>query len=210
MLWLIRHGESTANIGAVTHNYAAIPLTERGVEQAATVAAAFEKAPDWIGLSPFLRARQTAAPLLARFPGASVTDLDVQEFTYLAPASCYGVELAASRPLVDAYWARLDPHHCEGDGAETFAALCARARAFLAHAALQPGFGVVFTHEQFIRAVLAAVIYPDVTCLTEQMRRFFALRTALPIPNAAIVRLRIDNGRWWTGGVDAGHLTAAT
>src|SRR5690606_16323945 len=84
MLRLVRHGESVANAGGVpTTDYAAIPLTDRGRAQAEAVAAACREEPGWIGLSPYLRALQTAAPLLARYPESPALDLPIHEFTYL-------------------------------------------------------------------------------------------------------------------------------
>ncbi|MFO0891713.1 MAG: histidine phosphatase family protein [Isosphaeraceae bacterium] len=209
MLWLVRHGESLANAGGVpTTDYAAIPLTDRGRAQAEAVAAACREAPAWIGRSPYLRALQTAAPLLARYPESPALDLPIHEFTYLAE-SRVAMDAVARQPMVDAYWARMDPDHRDGDGAETFADLHGRARAFLREAAGRAGFGVVFTHEQFIRAVLVAAMYPGEAPSVGLMRRFFALRGGMPIPNAAVVRMRWDAGRWWSGGVDVSHLRAA-
>jgi len=80
MLWLVRHGESAANAGAVTSDFASIPLTDRGRQQAEAVAAACPESPAWVGRSAYLRARHTAAPLLARYPASPVADLAVHEF----------------------------------------------------------------------------------------------------------------------------------
>jgi broad specificity phosphatase PhoE len=206
MLWLVRHGESAANAGGVTSDYAAIPLTDRGRAQAEAVAAACHEPPAWIGRSAYLRARQTAAPLLARYPGSPVADLAVHEFTYLAAERCLGMDATARQPLVDAYWSRMEPDYCDGEGAESFSGLCGRARAFLQYAAEHPGFGVVFTHEQFIRAVLLAVMYPWEWPSVSLMRLFFALRAGLPVPTGAVVRLQRESDRWWIGGVDVSHL----
>ena len=98
-----------------------------------------------------------------------------------------------------------DPTYCDGSGAESFASLMDRAEAFLNWANQQAGFGVVFSHEQFIRAVLVAAMYPFEKPTATLMRRFFALRTGMPIPNAAIVRPQHGDGRWWVGGVDVAH-----
>jgi broad specificity phosphatase PhoE len=206
MLWLVRHGESAANAGAVTSDYAAIPLTDRGRAQAEAVAAACREPPAWVGRSTYLGARQTAAPLLARYPASAVADLAVHEFTYLAARRCFGIDAAARQPLVDAYWSRMAPDHCDGEGAESFTGLCDRARSFLGYAAERPGFGVVFTHEQFIRAVLVEALYRGEGLSVSLMGRFFALRAGLPVPNGAVVRLQLHSGRWWIGGVDVSHL----
>jgi len=209
MLWLVRHGESAANAGAVTSDAVTIPLTDRGRRQADAVAAACPAPPAWIGLSAYLRARHTATPLLARFPASPIEELAVHEFTYLAAKRCANMDAAARQPLVDEYWARLAPDYCDGIGAETFIELCGRARSFLTLASLRPGLGVVFTHGHFIRAVLVAATYPSEGPSVGAMRRFAALRHGLPIPNGAVVRLSWEDGRWWTGGVDVSHLSNA-
>ena len=206
MLWLVRHGESVANAGGVVHtDFASIPLTARGRLQADAVAAACGQPPVWVGLSPYLRARQTAGPLLARYPAITPIELPVQEFTYLAAGQGLGMDAVARQLLVDAYWSRLDPSYCDGEGAESFAELCERAESFLRTVTDLPSFGVVFTHEQFIRAVLVAATYPGEGPSIGLMRRFFGLRTGLPIPNAAVVRLRREGERWWVGGIDTSH-----
>jgi carboxypeptidase Taq len=47
-----------------------VPLTERGCEQAGRVARAFSQPPDLLVVSPYLRARDTAAPTRQVFPDA--------------------------------------------------------------------------------------------------------------------------------------------
>ena len=109
MIWLVRHGESEGNAGAATSDYAAIPLTERGYIQARQVAGACPEPPQRVVFSPYRRARQTALPLLDRFPAVPVEELAVQEFTYLAKDRCRGLDNVARQPLVDAYWNRMEP-----------------------------------------------------------------------------------------------------
>ena len=53
-IWLIRHGESIANAGEPTQDHAAIPLSEKGLQQAQELALAIPSAPDLIVTSPFL------------------------------------------------------------------------------------------------------------------------------------------------------------
>jgi broad specificity phosphatase PhoE len=206
MLWLVRHGQSEANAGGVTSDYAAIPLTAQGWTQAEQVAQACPEAPTRVVLSPYRRARQTAEPLLARFPGVPVVEASVQEFTYLAVSKCRDKDRTALLPLVEAYWARMDPAYCDGDGAESFANLWLRAAGFLDQAAGWQGLTVVFTHEQFIRAVVMQVLFGHGPPGQPDMARFFGLRTGLPVPNGGIVRLELRTARWWLGGIDRAHL----
>lgn len=102
--WLVRHGESAANAGAVTTDPASIPLTEAGRGQARSTAAAIMQRPNLIVVSSYLRTRQTTAPSIERFPDVPVETWPVQEFTYLSPGRCAGTTTAQRRPLVEAYW----------------------------------------------------------------------------------------------------------
>jgi 2,3-bisphosphoglycerate-dependent phosphoglycerate mutase len=95
MLWLVRHGESEANAGDVTGDRDSPPLTAVGRDQATRVASAFPAAPDRVVLSPYVRAIQTAGPLLARFPAVLVESAAVQEFAYLAAHRHQGTDAAA-------------------------------------------------------------------------------------------------------------------
>ncbi|WP_090805507.1 phosphoglycerate mutase family protein [Paraburkholderia tuberum] len=83
-----RHGESAANAGHATSDPASIPLTELGEQQAHAISQRLAEPPSIVICSPFLRAQQTAAPTLARFPTVRSEIWPVQEFTYLAPARC--------------------------------------------------------------------------------------------------------------------------
>ena len=101
--WLIRHGESVANAGGAVSSFSEIPLTARGRQQAELFAARFDELsadpPTLIVQSPYLRARQTAEPLIRRFAGVPVETWPVQEFTYLDPAATNGLNEAGRMPF---------------------------------------------------------------------------------------------------------------
>ena len=128
----IRHAESLADVGATTDHPAQYALTERGRQQAATFAKAAVAVPVAIVHSPYMRAEQTAQPLMTRFPSVSVLKLPVQEFTYLNPESCRGTNTRQRVPAVQAYWAAADPRGRDGEGAESFYDFLARVEATLA------------------------------------------------------------------------------
>ena len=128
----IRHAESAANAGLPTSDPGGIPLTESGKQAAALAAAKYDgPEPDLIVVSPYLRAKQTAEPFIARFPRAAVETWAIQEFTYISPARCVGTTAVDRRPLVEAYWNKASPTHVDGDGAESFADFIARVLASL-------------------------------------------------------------------------------
>jgi broad specificity phosphatase PhoE len=206
MMWLIRHGESESNAGAAVADYAAMALTPRGQAEAERVAAACPHRPDLVIVSPYRRAQLTAAPTLARFPDLKAQERPVQEFTYLTPERCRGTTPATRDPLVVEYWRRMDPTYVDGAGAESFAALALRVRAFLAEARGWPGMTLVFTHAQFIRATAHALLVGAFEGTKEDMVRCHALRTALPVPNGAYFPVEWRAGVPWLGGLATEHL----
>ena len=93
LIWLTHHPMAgLAMMHRVRHPCCErpVPAHQRGHRQAEALASSISVIPVLIACSPFLRARQTAEPLRARFPSAASVSLPIQEFTYLAPASWRG------------------------------------------------------------------------------------------------------------------------
>ena len=155
----VRHGQSTGNAGLPTPDLVAMPLTPLGASQARGVACSWRREPTHIVSSPFLRARQTAAPTCGRFPGVPMAIWPIHEFTYLCPANWANTTRAQRRPSVEAYWARGDPAYLDGEGAESFSQVLRRAEAALARLAVLPDDAEVFlfSHGQFMQAVRLSV-----------------------------------------------------
>ena len=185
--WLVRHGESAANAGAVTTDPATIPLTPKGHEQAHRVAVALSERPDLIVVSPYLRTRETAEPTMRRFPDVPVETWPVQEFTYLSPGRCTNTTAEQRRPLVEAYWQGCDPDHTNGPGAESFSTMLDRARdlrdRLAAHAA---DYIVVFTHGQVMQALRLLDAYPTASA-RELMSRFLEFDRQSPMRNGQML-----------------------
>lgn len=153
-IWLIRHGESIANVGAATQDHITIPLSPTGQEQANQISLLIPTPPDLIITSPFTRTEQTAGPTLKRFPGARREVWEVQEFTYLSPPSCVGTTAEERHGRVNEFWERSDPEYVDGPGAESFREFMTRAQAAIDHLSrLSKGFVLMFSHAQFIRAM---------------------------------------------------------
>lgn len=188
IIWLIRHAESTANAGAVTHDPSSSPLTDQGWQQARLLAEEFKCAPDLIISSPFLRTIQTAAPTRTRFYQVPYEIWPIQEFTYLDPASCVGTTGAQRKARVTAYWQQQDPSSIDGKGAESFSQMLARVRTMLERLATQQGLIAVFGHGQIIRATQLIQAHPEYNDL-EIMQAF---HQAPPIPNACILPLELN------------------
>ena len=192
----IRHGQSTGNAGIPCHDLALIELTELGWQQAREVAAEWSEAPDLIVTSPFLRTQQTAAPTLERFPDVPVEVWPIEEFTYLQPSRWNGTLSAERMPHIERYWAEADPEFSDGEGAESFSALLARAKAALERLEAMPKDALVylFSHGQFIQA-LRSVVIDAALAEREKMRRFWG-KGSPAIANAESVELSLEGGVW--------------
>ncbi|OPZ77786.1 MAG: bifunctional RNase H/acid phosphatase [Alphaproteobacteria bacterium ADurb.Bin438] len=153
MLWLIRHGESIANLGHKTDNPASIPLSENGIVQAKEIANNFIIKPDLIVTSSYIRTLQTATPLIKKYPDTPVETWDVHEFTYLCPKTCVKTTTEERKPRVDKYWEKNDPDYIDGEGAESFNQFLQRVQNLI-NTNHEDKFIVVFTHELFINACL--------------------------------------------------------
>ncbi|MFN7804190.1 MAG: histidine phosphatase family protein [Planctomycetaceae bacterium] len=204
LIWLVRHGQSTANAGEPARDYPSIPLSHLGELQARAFVARVPRPPDRIVHSSFVRSRQTALPLLEANPQAESLERPVHEFSYLWFPGDRPITWQERVPLVDAYWDRLDPHHREAGRGETYAELVERVHGFLTEAAGWRGFSVVFSHEQFMRGVALAVLTGRLTPTADSMRQFVVWRRGWPVPNVACLALRNLHGQWWVAGSESG------
>lgn len=187
-VWLVRHGESTANIGQHSANHADIQLTERGHEQALAVVGQIAERPDLVVVSPFSRTLSTAQPLLARWPDTPVQTWPIEEFSYLDPARANNTSVAERRPLVQAYWQRADADFVDGLGAESFAHLVERVQAFHQRLLQQRGRVVVFGHGQFLRAFLLH-LEQRLHATSAGMTLYRQEETASPVRNGQVIEI---------------------
>lgn len=191
-VWVFRHAESLSNAGGKTLEPNGIPLTENGLRQARDLAWTLNEPPHRIVTSPFRRAIDTARPIDARFPGAMNEVWPIQEFTYLDPVSCVGTNWADRKPRIDAYWASMDPHYVDGEGAESFSALLTRARTFLEDLTeLENELTIVVSHGQFMQAAKLMATRPDLGDLTA-MSLFIDRQLRRPFANCERMTLRVD------------------
>ena len=202
MLWMVRHGQSQANAGEITADEWTNALTPLGQRQADRLADLCSEPPARVVVSPYLRARQTAAPFLARHPGVEVQEWPIHEFTYLATARSADTDRFSRQPLVDEYWSRMDPNHHDGPGAESFREFVERIEGFLATARRWTGLTVAFAHEQVLRVAIGSAVLGGLDGSEEGMRRFHAQRFAYRVPNGSILRMESRGECWWTCGID--------
>ena len=153
--WFIRHGESESNAGLPTSSDDSTPLTNKGFEQSAHVAADINTTPDLIVVSPYLRAIQTAKPTIVKFPQLQTVTWPIQEFTYL-PHNLYNGTTSRQRakPSIK-YFITGDSDLVLGPGGESFNHFIGRIRHTLEMLKERDEmFTLVFGHGWFFRAVL--------------------------------------------------------
>lgn len=206
-IWLIRHGESAANVGLATKSPALIPLTELGHRQAGLVAETFPIAPDLIITSPYLRAKQTSEPTIKRFSSTQVEEWPVEEFTYLSLGDSPEMTSAERRPLVEQYWNRCDENYGDGPGAESFAAFIDRTNDAITRLRSSEHQSIaVFSHGQFIRAIMWLLLVDEKKINSSSMNEFEHFLAAVPFANGAILELSFDKNDFLFGPIRENHL----
>lgn len=194
----IRHGESLANAGGVTAEPDTIPLTRKGELQAQTISQTFGNAPDLIITSPYLRARHTAEPTLARFPHVPFEIWPVQEIEMLATERRMHTRPRERLPLIKAYWSKADPDYVDGDGAESYRDFIGRVRHALERLAKRSEHTdiAVFAHEQFMKGILLEIADPLHAIDGETMQAFNEFHRANRIANGDGFSI-FWNGQQW-------------
>lgn len=205
---LIRHAESLANIGSSTSTPKDIPLSEKGFEQAKILAASTAVRPDLVIVSSYLRSRQTAESLINKFPNTLMETLMVQEFTYLSISRCRNTTHQERKPLVQEFWTRNDPHYCDGEQAESLAEFFQRVENFLLQMSERRfELAFVYTHEQFIKALIWEVLHPNKILGKTFMSEFQKFMNSFAVPNTAVMKLRVEeNNEFYIGKIETSHL----
>ncbi len=207
-IYLVRHAESYSNAGIPTESPVTNPITNQGRNDAVRFAQTWwaDHAPDLIVTSPFLRTKMTADPMRIRYPHVPHEEWRVEEFTPLAHSKYKGTTHEGREPEVARYWARNDPDYVDGEGAESlrvnlfgrvwdFVRICERR--------LPEETILVFTHGQFMKAVLWRVLFGTSTVSTPSvMAQFYHFSQAIQIPNLAVLELNF-NGQWSIPGAQA-------
>ena len=187
---LIRHAESAANAGLRTSDPGEIPLTENGKAAAARAALEYDgHAPELIVVSPYLRARQTAAPFITRFPEATVdATWPVHEFTYISPERGVGSTFDERKPMVAAYWGEASPGYVDGPQSESFKGFIGRVTDSLANLRGRKEASIlVVGHGIFMRAAEFYQRPTEDPADPESMRRFRHYTLECPVPNLGII-----------------------
>ena len=198
MIRFVRHAESTANAGGVTMEHAAIPLSDLGRVQAATLAEILvaDVQPERVLTSKYLRAIETAR-LFCEATGCQpeVHPL-LHEFSTLDATLLEGMTGAQRRPIAEGYWRQADPSFRHGPRAETFLEFEARVSGFITELPTLPDRTVLFGHGIWLGLLCWKLL--GFSALDAQgMQAFRLFQTALPVPNGAVYTLeRTSSGGW--------------
>ena len=227
-VFLVRHGESQSNAGFATPDPVKVGLTSLGEEQAKEVAPFLkENMPlNLIVTSPYLRTKQTAEPTKQSFPTTAVEEWEVQEFTYLSSMHQERSTTQDRKLLVEVYWTMSEPSFCEpsfrddlypyfilSSHSESFKVFIWRVQAFIRRLKELDDKCqniAVFSHEQFIAAVLWCIERGPTEITSDAMRDFRHFFNQNRIPNGGIVELKVRrNHDVWNHELITKHLKRA-
>lgn len=181
-LYMIRHGQSTANAQKLHAGWAQIPLTEQGLAQAYAAGRLLEGIQfDSIYVSDLLRAQQT---LTAALPGADgistslLREINVGDLAGKTAGEC--LEIYGERYLEDKAAQNFLPY-----GGENVSMHLNRIRSFTVHLERNVQTNVAaFCHEGSIRCMLDLVM--------EQRH----CRKDYPLDNGSVSIFEFVDGRW--------------
>ncbi|HEV7847837.1 MAG TPA: histidine phosphatase family protein [Mycetocola sp.] len=224
-LWLVRHGESTANVQAtetqrarlevipVEHRDADVPLSDTGVRQAEALgswlaANAGEAVPTAIWSSPYQRARETLSVALgvSGLERSFLVDerLRDRELGILDTLTSHGVDERYPEEAARRRW--LGKFYYRPPGGEAWTDVALRVRSFLRDVDADDASGpvLVAAHD----AVVLVFLY---LCLGWSEQELLAFAAGNTVLNASVTRLTRQPGeRLWTLEVfsDGAHLEA--
>ena len=197
VITFVRHGQSQSNVGGVTMEHHAIPLTDAGQAQARALVELLPQKPSKVLVSPFERAQHTAAPYCAALGLETQTLNELKEFETFDPDLMQDMDGKQRRPLVDEYWSKAEPGLRMGKRAETFTEFAQRVNSFRLETLPQlPDGSVVFGHGMW-----TALLFWRVMGFTDYdnfaMKGFRRFQLGFPMPNGATYRLQeIASGIW--------------
>jgi probable phosphoglycerate mutase len=159
-LYMLRHGDTTFAADGTFAGDIDPPLTDSGHAQAAAVGRLAPRLSlSAIYVSPKLRARQTAEPIVAASGLAPVIDDGLREIAYGAWEGRKEAEVRATEPEAFAAWSA-DPSLVSPPGGESAFAIAARALPVILRARREHrGKNVLFvSHKATIRVMVCALL----------------------------------------------------
>ena len=196
-IWFIRHAESLANADesfkANDFSAGSVSLSKKGEKQAEELLKQFADAPDLLITSPYVRTKETAKPLMDRYPNIVHEEWPIHEFTYLSAKRCFNTSFAERDPWKKEYWENSNPLHNDGDGAESFLDFMDRVRKAIKKVnGRKENFIALFSHGYTIAAVKYILEKNPKKITPEVMRDFKKYFKENPVPNATKIELVIE------------------
>lgn len=176
--------------------YAAIPLSERGIRQAHRIVEYLPPSPRLVLVSPMIRTAQTAEPYCQRHGVRPGTAESLAEFSAICPTLIADLTGEQRKPYVAQYWADPDPSRRMGPGADTFLEFLKRVREFEQRMADLPDGTIVFGHGIWFGLLLWTLLGYSAED-ARGMCRFRRFQLGLPMPNCAVFTLT-GAGRAWS------------
>jgi len=150
--------------------------------------------PDLIITSPYERTKQTAAPLIEKFPNVPVEEWPIQEFTYLSLDRCNGTTILERKPWTEEYWKKENPFYSDGDGAESWLSFMNRASDIIEKIkARKERFIVLFSHEYFIAAIKYILSKEEFEITPNHIKDFRQYFLSNRVPNASKVEFTFND-----------------
>lgn len=206
--WMIRHAESQANAGEKTKNQLTTHLSKKGEGQAINLNKALsnQRKPDLLVMSSYPRTGETADPYLEKHQ-VPYEVWDVHEFSYLSQLRYADTTFEERKVPKDKFWKSNDPYYRDGDGAESYSDLLHRVERMLRMILERKESKIwVFTHGQFMKAVVCLLMSEGLTKEAPSMRKFKTFMDNHDIPNCALIRVKIEDGSYWISFKDVWSL----
>jgi broad specificity phosphatase PhoE len=196
-IYLIRHGQSQANVGGITLENPVVPLTELGEMQARALAGLLPVTTAAVWSSPFKRALDTAAPYCARIGQSPTTHDDLREFETVDTLQLRGSPSAEREAVVARYWLESDPDRRSGPAAETFREFHERVARVRTQFLPTLGDGtIIFGHGMWMALLFWQILgFEQIDHVGMTLFRRFQL--GFPTPNTAVYGVtHLGPGKW--------------
>lgn len=191
-IYLIRHGQSTANVGGEVGPDKQIPLTHLGQQQALSILTRLPIQPQAIFVSEMLRTQQTAQAFCKHHQMQPHILADLNELCNLDFDRIKDIGVEERRALAQRYWQQADYTYQDGPTADSFAMFDAKVAAFIRQIPQFSDNTVCFTHGIWI-GLLAWKLMGFATDNPHSIRQFRQFQCAMVMDNTVIYQLRCDN-----------------
>lgn len=195
-LYFIRHGESVSNAGGMTMEHHAIPLSEKGKQQAQLVADTLVIKPSQFLVSELIRTQQTAQPYCDRHQLNFQINPLLNEIHAVSYELIEGMMGQQRRQIAQQYWSEGDIYKRMGKQADTFTEFRDRIDGFITEMPNLENNTVIFGHGIWFGLIIWKLLGFEVSdSLT--MKEFRRFQSGFPLANGISYRLASDSSGNW-------------